>query len=35
MLDKAPNKKGPDLLNALDKAVSAGDAEHYSDTLSI
>jgi hypothetical protein len=31
MLDKAPNGKVSDLLNALDKALSAGDVEHAVD----
>ena len=31
MLDKAPNGKVSDLLNALDKALSAGEVEHAVD----
>ena len=31
MLEKAPNGKVSDLLNALDKALSAGDLEHVVD----
>ena len=31
MLDKAPNGKVSDLLNALDKALSTGDVEHAVD----
>ena len=31
MLDKAPNGKVSDLLNSLDKALSAGEVEHAVD----